>query len=762
MRVSRLLLCVFAAFAVLVFQGFVDVSSQSVSPGSQSVSPSGTTSASPRAPVRSVTDDYYGTKVADPYRYMENLNDPEVQSWMKAQNDYTRAALAAISGREQLLTRIRELDQSVPQVPAGRLPGDLYLLLKMLPGENTPKLYLRRGLNGRDRLLVDPEKITLAPADQDKGTNVIDGLAVSNNGEYVALGIEPGGDELHGELHVIDASTGRESGDVITQVGAEAWQPYWLPDDRSFVYGRLQELPPGAPAAEVRQKFRAYLHVLGTKPEKDQPVFGYGIVPSINVDPSLIASVRTQPASRWALGILNGSTTPNSAYYIESVADLGKANTAWRKVADFSNGVTDIAVHNDDLYLLTYKNAPRYEVIRTDARWPDLTSAETVVPPGQAVITGINSAQDALYVQLLDGGLSRVLRVPYGPHPQVQPVALPFAASAFVTDPRLAGPAFVTDPRLPGALLYLTSWTKAFKIYAYDPETKQATDTQLQPTGPYDDPTNIESIEVKVRSYDGTLVPLSVAYPRNIKLDGSNPTLLEGYGAYGFPFTPYFEPTRLAWHEKGGIYAVCHVRGGGEYGEEWHLAGKGSTKPNTWRDFVACAQYLVENKYTSPTRLAGEGVSAGGILIGRALTLRPDLFAAAIDKVGVSDTLRFEQTQNGETNIPEFGSVRTKAGFKALYAMSAYDHVKDGTAYPAVLLETGMNDPRVDPWDLAKMTARLQAATTSGKPVLLRVDYAGGHGAMGATREQWDQQLADQWSFLLWQFGLPGFQPKKQ
>jgi prolyl oligopeptidase len=750
MRATRRLLCVSASFAVLVITAFADVWSQSVSPDSQSASPSGTTL--PLAPVKPVIEDYHGTKVADPYRYMENLKDPEVQSWMKAQNDYTRSALARISGREQMMARIRELDQSVPQVGAGRLPGDMYFLLKMLPGENTSKLYLRRGLNGQDRLLVDPEKITLDLADQGKGTNVINDLAVSNNGEYVALGIVPGGDELHGELHVIDTGTGRESGDVITPVGAEAWQPYWLPDDHSFVYGRLQELPPGAPAAEVRQKFRSYLHVLGTKPEKDQPVFGYGVVPSINVDPSLIASVRTEPASRWALGILNGSTTPNSAYYIESVADLGKVNTAWRKVADFSDGVTHIAVHNDDLYLLTYKNAPRYEVIRTDARGPDLASAEIVVPPGQAVVADIHSAQDALYVRLLDGGLNRVLRVPYGPQPQVEEVPLPLAGSAFVG----------TDPRMPGALLYLTSWTRAFKIYAYNPETKQATDTRLQPTGPYDDPASIESVEVKVRSYDGTLVPLSIIYRKNVKLDGSNPTLLEGYGAYGFPYPPYFEPTRLAWHEKGGVYAVCHVRGGGEYGEEWHLAGKGLTKPNTWRDFITCAQYLIDKKYTSPSHLAGEGVSAGGILIGRTLTSRPDLFAAAIDKVGMSDTLRAEETQNGETNIPEFGSVKTEAGFKALYAMSAYDHVKDGTAYPAVLLETGMNDPRVDPWEMAKMTARLQEATASGKPVLLRVDYAGGHGAMGATREQADEQLADEWSFLLWQFGVPEFQPNRQ
>jgi len=734
------------AFASLPL--FLTVRSSDLCP--QSVNSSFPSPSASVAPVKPVTDDYFGTKVVDPYRYMENLENPEVQAWMKAQNDHARAVLAAIPGRDQLLARIRELDQSVPQVQAQRLPGDLYLCLKLLTGEDVAKLYVRSDLNGEDRLLMDPERITLAPADQGKGRNVIAGWSVSNDGKHIAVGIVPGGDELHGEIHVIDAASGRETGDVIPQVGAEAWEPHWLPDNRSFVYGRLQKLPANAPAAEVRQKFRSYLHVLGTDPETDSPVFGYGVVSTIDVDPSLIASVQTQPDSRYALGVLNGSVTPNSAYYIAPVSSVVKSDPAWRKIADFADGVTSIAVHDDDLYLLTYKDAPRYKIVRTDARKPNVGSAETIVPPGAAVIQEMSPAQDALYVRLLDGGVGRVLRVPYGPNPQVEEVSLPVKGTVFLD----------TDPRVQGALLYLTSWTQTYKIYAYDPKTKQAMDTKLQPVGPYGNPTNIESVEVQVRSYDGTRVPLSIAYPKGLKLDGTNSTLLEGYGGYGWPYPPFFESTQLAWHEKGGVHAVCHVRGGGEYGEEWHLAGKGSTKPNTWRDFNACAQYLIDMKYTSTARLAGEGVSAGGILIGRAITSQPNLFAAAIDKVGLSDTLRFELTQNGETNIPELGSVKDEAGFKALHAMSAYHHVEDGTAYPAVLLETGMNDPRVDPWQMAKMAARLQAATASGKPVLLRVDYAGGHGAMEATRTQADEQLADEWSFLLWQFGVPEFQPK--
>jgi Prolyl oligopeptidase family len=251
--------------------------------------------------------------------------------------------------------------------------------------------------------------------------------------------------------------------------------------------------------------------------------------------------------------------------------------------------------------------------------------------------------------------------------PKAERGALPYDGAVFLR----------ADPGVPGTLLYMTSWTKAFKVYAYDPKTNRVTDTGIQPAGPCDDPVNVESVEVRARSYDGTLVPLSIMYPKGMKLDGSNPTYyLSGYGAFGSSEDPGFDPIFLAWHQKGGVMAVCHVRGGGEYGEKWHLAGKGQNKPNTWRDFIACAQYLIDNKYTSLARLAGEGASGGGILIGRAITEQPGLFGAAIVDVGLEDALRAETTANGETCIPEFSSTKTAEGFAALYEMSAFHHVK--------------------------------------------------------------------------------------
>jgi prolyl oligopeptidase len=259
-------------------------------------------------------------------------------------------------------------------------------------------------------------------------------------------------------------------------------------------------------------------------------------------------------------------------------------------------------------------------------------------------------------------------------------------------------------------------------------------------------------------SYDGTMIPLSVVYRQGIKMDGSNPTLLSGYGAYGIPQEPWYVPRMLAFLERGGILATAHVRGGGEYGEEWYRAGYKGTKPNTWKDFIACAQYLIDNKYTSPGKLACTGGSAGGILVGRAITERPDLFGIAIPQVGALDMLRAETTPNGIPNIPEFGTVKTEEGFKALFEMSAYHHVKNGVKYPAVLLTAGMNDPRVEPWETAKMAARLQAATASGRPVLLRLDYEAGHG-IGTTKRQVEEETADIWTFVLWQAGVPDFQP---
>jgi prolyl oligopeptidase len=465
------------------------------------------------------------------------------------------------------------------------------------------------------------------------------------------------------------------------------------------------------------------------------------------VEPADISFVATFPDEPFAFGTVQNGSQNEISIYVLPLDSLGKKNPRWRKVCEVDDAVTGMAVRGDDLWLLTHKGASRFKVIHTHVSNPDLSHADVVVPASEAVITNVAAARDAVYVQLRDGAVDRLLRIGYEAGAKPETVALPFEGSLSL---------YPSDGRIPGVVFELTAWTKAERIYEYDPKTKTVLDTNLRPAGPLDAPDDIESEEVKVTARDGTLVPLSIIHPRGLKLDGSNPVLLNGYGAYGTSIDPYFEPVDLAWLERGGVLAFAHVRGGGEYGDDWHKGGQKLTKPNTWHDFIACAEYLVEKKYTSPARLAGEGASAGGILIGRAITERPDLFGAALIEVGFSDALRGEREQDGPGDIPEWGTVKDPEGFKGLYEMSAYAHVKDGTRYPAVMLIAGSNDPRVAPWESAKMTARLQASTTSGKPVLLRLDYEAGHG-VGSTKTQVERELADEWSFLFWQFGVEPF-----
>jgi prolyl oligopeptidase len=364
------------------------------------------------------------------------------------------------------------------------------------------------------------------------------------------------------------------------------------------------------------------------------------------------------------------------------------------------------------------------------------------------VIDSSVAAKDALYVFERENGIAHVVRVDYATD-AVAEIPLPVQGT-------LSGA--TGDTQYTGFTAKLESWTVSPAWYAYDPATNTLTNTNLDPPSPVDY-SAITSQEVQVRARDGVMIPLSLIHRKDIKRNGRNPTLLYAYGSYGISSSPSFSASRIAWFEHGGVFAVAHVRGGGENGEEWHLAGKDANKVNTINDFIDCGKWLIDNKYTSPAKLGGRGGSAGGITMGGAITRAPELFAAILDEIPVSDQLRIEFSPNGPPNIPEFGSVKTAAGFNNLYATSAVHHVVPGGKYPAVMLTTGANDPRVDPWQAAKMAATLQADNTSGRPILLRVDYSGGHGLIGATKSQGAELSADEYSFLLWNMGVAGFQP---
>jgi prolyl oligopeptidase len=527
----------------------------------------------------------------------------------------------------------------------------------------------------------------------------------------------------------------------------------WRPDNKSFFYVRYAKRTPESRATERLYNARTYLHILGSRVtgEGDAVVFGRGVSDRVDVPEGQITFIVLAPDSPYALAVANHNADDNpSTLFVAPLASINGSRTPWRKLADVEDGVTQFRLHGDTLYFLSQHGAPRFRLLRLSLVHPDMAHAETIVPEGRGVLTSVAVAGDGLYVPERDGALSRLLRVSWDGKSS-RPVPLPFDGSI---------QALATDPREPGVLFNIQGWVQSARIFSYDPASDTTSDTGLIPPSSLDF-SQLEAEEVFAVSYDGTRIPLSILHQKGLKLDSSHPTILTGYGSYGRSIEPTFSPTALAWLERGDVLAVAHVRGGGEYGESWHLAGYKRTKLNTILDFIACGQYLVDQHYTVPKYLVGRGGSAGGITVGGALTWRPDLFAVILDQVGVSDTLRMELTPNGPPNISEFGSTQTEDGFHDLYATGAYFHVRDGSAYPAVMFTTGANDPRVAPWEVTKMAARVQAATHSGRPVLLRVDYDSGHG-IGSTARQYEAETADLWSFALWQTGDPAFQPKPQ
>ena len=450
-------------------------------------------------------------------------------------------------------------------------------------------------------------------------------------------------------------------------------------------------------------------------------MFGAGVNPNVNVPPTSFAALSVSPDSPYLGGVLiNGVDRFVTVYTAPKSALSNPATIPWKLVIRPEDKITDATIHGTTVYAVTAKNAPRFKVIKFDVTGGSIGQATDVIPAGARVIDGAAEASDALYVFSREDGLARVTRVGY------DGAKTRGAAAGQRHD---LGPRHAT--RSPGIHRAAHVVDVAAAVVRVRPEIEHAHRHEARRA--------VSGRLLEHRRGGGQSArlgrhadPAVDRPPPRPEARRSNPTLLNAYGSYGISQNPGFSAGRMAWFELGGITAVAHVRGGGEYGEEWHLAGKDANKVKTISDFVDCGKWLIAKGYTSAAKLGARGGSAGGITMGGAITTAPDVFAAVLDEIPVSDQLRIESTPNGPPNVPEFGSVKTEQGFKNLYATSAVHHVVKGTKYPAVMLTTGINDPRVDPWQAAKMAAALQDATTSGKPILLRVDYEGGHGGIGA------------------------------
>jgi prolyl oligopeptidase len=685
----------------------------------------------PIARKETVTDTYFGTAIEDPYRWMEDWKGEELRGWVEAQGAYTREYLDALPERQTLAKRIAELGDASPTFYNFSFMGEHFFYLRRDPGEKLGKLIVRRSKDAEELVLFDPNILT------GEVHTAIDWYVPSRNGELVAYGTSQGGSE-ESTLHILEVESKKTLDLAISRVlfGLVSW----LEDNQSFLYHRFPELPANAPETEKYNDSCTYLHQLGNDPGHDPIVFGPGINSRAEIGHEDYPFITTSSSSDWMIGMVIHGVRNEITLYAAPRSMLTEPTTCpWTKIADTEDDVSDFAFVDDTIYLKTHKDALRYKIIATSLKAPDVVGAVTVIPESKVVIQGLFVARDYLLTQDLDGGITQMRRISRHGGP-LEEIELPFAGS-------ITG--IASTPSSPTALLQLTAWTVSPRIYLYDSAENTLQDSGWLKPSPVDF-SEIETHEVQVLAKDGVLIPLSIIHKKGLELTGNNPTLLTGYGSYGLTINPAFSPAMLAWYERGGIYAVAHIRGGGEYGEEWHLAGKKLKKQNTIDDFIACAEYLIAQKYTRPERLAGEGTSAGGIPSGGSLVKRPDLWSVMVIRVGVTNTLRSEASENGPPNVPEFGSVSTEEGFKGLMIVDSYHKVKDGTNYPAVLLTTGLNDPRVVVWQATKMAARLQEATSTGKPILLRVEEQGGHG-MGSTKQQVEAELADKLAFLLQQ-----------
>lgn len=700
----------------------------------------------PNAPGRIVEETWCGQTIADPYRYMENLNDPFVRQWFMLQAEYARSVIEQIPGRERLIEKMQDFDsrKSSKVYDLVITDNDWYFYLKRTPSDETGKLYFRKGYKGDESLLFDPSDLSK----NGKQKFVVSNISPNDDGSKIAVSVAADGSE-DDIVRIMNVKTGKFYPEKIDRCRFAS--PSWLPDGSAFLYNRLRKSEKHA--IDIQKNSKVYLHKVGTDPSADREIFSGATNPEMNIRPEDIPFVHYDKDSGHLYAFVQNVDRRLTVYYAP-VLQLEKEKISWKPLLKPEDNVHNFAVTEKALYLYTPEKAPNFKLLKTSLSEPDIRNAETVIPENsEAVLTAFDLTSRGIYYTVSKNGVEvELFRQELGSK-KAKKLKLPFTAGTA----RLSSKGF----RFPEAWVVISGWGSDYKRYRYDDTSKSFVYETLSSPAEYPEYDDLVVKEVMVRSHDGVKVPLSLIYRKGLKKDGSNPVLFYGYGAYGKSLRPFFSPSFLLWAYNGGILAIAHVRGGGELGDAWHKAGMKTTKPNTWKDLIGSAEYVIEKKYTSPSHIAINSASAGGILVGKAMTERPDLFAAVIPQVGAMNPLRGEETPNGPVNAPEFGTVKDPVECRALIAMDPYLSIRDGEKYPAALVTAGINDPRVIAWQPAKFAARLQAATASDNPVLFYTDFQSGHG-IGDTKTKRFETLADVLSFAFWQTGHPDFQSEQQ
>jgi prolyl oligopeptidase len=715
-----------------------------------------------KTPKKPVVNTYHGVSVTDDYQWLESWKDAEVKTWSDAQNVYTHKLLDAVPERSALAARVKELLSSSSADWFGLTwKGKQLFALEARPPKQQAFLVVLASPDDQksERVVLDPN--VLDPT----GGTTIDWYVPSHDGKMVAVSLSKGGSES-GTVHVYDVADGKEHAtDVIPRAhgGTAGGDLAWMKDGSGFWYTRYPhegERPP----VDLDFYQQVYFHKLGSDPKSDTYAIGKDFPRIAEI------TLETSEDGKWVLASVANGDGGEFAHYLARAASPAASKAAppvtkeavkpneWKNFATYDDKVRVARFGRDgDLYLLSLRGAPKGKITRVtpaSLMTPGLSTAKVVVPEGDTVIQQLTTTKTHLYVVSLAGGPSQVKVYDLVAAAKAkEPIAgkevpiLPVSSVSQVTalegeDVLVRNQSFLEPP----------AW------YRYVGKTQKSTKTALFQTAAADF-ADAEVVRETCTSKDGTKVPINVLRKKGTPLDGNNLTMLYGYGGYGVSLSPRFDVMHRLWLDQGGVFALTNLRGGGEFGEEWHLAGNLTKKQHVFDDFLACGQWLLDQKYTRPDKLAIRGGSNGGLLMGAALTQKPEMFGAVVSHVGIYDMLRVELTPNGAFNVTEFGTVKDKAQFDALYAYSPYHRVKDGAAYPAVLMLTGENDPRVDPYNSRKMAARLQAASSSKKPILLRTSGDTGHGIGSPLSAQIDEET-DVYGFLFQQLGHT-FAPKK-
>lgn len=697
-----------------------------------------------KAPSVPVTEDYFGIKIEDKYRNLEDLKNEQTLSWMKSQADYTNSILNSIPGKQKIIDELASIDnRSTESISTLLIIEDgTYFYLKTTPKDQVAKLYKRKGLKGKETLIFDPEKY------QNNGKDIfnISTFSPNKSGSLIAVNISKNGGEMS-EMILINTADNNILSDKIDKL--RFGSANWLKDDKSFLY--IQSPTQDIHDMKAQMDVVTKMHIIGADVSKDRLIFSKAMYPELNIAEEEIPFLGYDVDSD-LLSFGPYSVNPNQKIFIAPGSELTNSKINWKLFTDRKDEIKGFAFSDKDIYMYSTLNAPNFKVIKTSIANPNVATATLVIPEESGSnLNGIVLTKDGIFYTRTRNGIESKLYFTDFEGKKHHEITTPKKAASIFME--------VRGNKFSDIWITTTGWTTKGERYKYDLKTNTFKREQLSTIIDYPEFANFEVEELMVKSYDGTEVPLSIIYKKGIKKDKKNPVLFYGYGAYGMSMTPVFNPELLLWVERGGILAVAHVRGGGELGEKWHLAGQKTTKQNTWKDVIACTEYMINQGYTNPTKTAIYSRSAGGIFVGRAMTERPDLYAVAIPGVGSMNTVRGENSPNGPANMPEFGTMKIKEEAKALIEMDSYLQLKDGVKYPATLTTAGFNDPRIIVWSPAKFAARLLEANVSGKPTLLKVDYEAGHFG-GASKLKSYEEIADVLSFAFWQVGHPDFQPK--